>query len=790
MASLRLSQKWEESIYEVQTSDEVVAGPDGIWNLPQRQLGNRTEWLKAQADAMITALDEINGEVIQPDIAARLDRLAKTRSEIIAVMREMGVDVPENIPFAELANLIPQIAPGGDVSNVVNSPWFNPGTMLGGITWSDPTIDFEYIEIVSVLGGGEVIARIEPGVQFWQPPAGTHQFRIRAKLPSGNSTRGVLLPETTYESVYRANLMSVTIPMAAANQVVLVFDNFVKITNASGFSISGTNDTLEFLDQPDARTVRLRLSSRFFTQHGAYSLSYDPAVGNVLQNDGTPIDPITGHTIENYADYTPAIFTSAQIPQKEPATLVLVMSRPIKITDPTAFTLSGTTAKIVSIVSDGVTIEFALTEPVDHSGVESDVRLSFSGVGATDDAGQQVEAFTDRAVTNNSTNRAISIQTAEVPANNSLHLIVVMQGAVKMTTAKGWSLVSPNQERLPDLSEMEFTISDGTITFQLDVDLLLGRSFTVSYDGGGSLRAVSNNDKIMAFSHTVINNSTNTGGIPAGGSERNLAIVVHGRENQSAADVREICERVHRTVESGQVQNFNHDFFFLAPTAENPFNVPAMNGHGAVNVTHNADFGAHGKHLGFRIVSNNPHRGKNGFNQDHVVFSSMNILSMFRMNPTATNVGGYAASQMRQYVLNNVLPEKKKQGIPFAESWMAEPPRHVSRHGGETNHEFDVITDRLYLPTEFEVFGLHAMSNANAETAANQGRYGFYNRDALLNGAPFRIKRSSISTATSWYLASAGSRRLTCFCIALFNGHASDSSSIALQGVAPAFCIA
>ncbi|MCL2205672.1 MAG: hypothetical protein FWB82_04035 [Treponema sp.] len=59
---------------------------------------------------------------------------------------------------------------GGDVSNVVNSPWFNPGTMLGGISWSDPTIEFEYIEIVSVLGGGEVIARIEPGVQFWQAP--------------------------------------------------------------------------------------------------------------------------------------------------------------------------------------------------------------------------------------------------------------------------------------------------------------------------------------------------------------------------------------------------------------------------------------------------------------------------------------------------------------------------------------------------------------------------------------------------------------------------------------------
>ncbi|MCL2205671.1 MAG: hypothetical protein FWB82_04030 [Treponema sp.] len=565
--------------------------------------------------------------------------------------------------------------------------------------------------------------------------------------------------------------MSVTIPMAAANQVVLVFDNFVKITDAAGFSISGTSDTLEFLDQPDARTIRLRLSSRFFTQHGVYSLSYDPSAGNVLQNDGTPIDPIIGRSIENYGDYTLVIFTSAQIPQEEPATLVLVMSRPIKITDPTAFTLSGTTAKIASIVSDGVTIEFALDEPVDHSGVESDVRLSFSGVRATDDAGQQVEAFADRAVTNNSTNRAISIQTAEVPANNSLHLIVVMQGAVKMTNTKGWSLVSLNQERLPDLSEMEFTISDGTITFQLDVDLLVGRFFTVSYDGSGSLRSASNNDKVRAFSQTVVNNSTNPGGIPAGGSERNLAIVVHGRENQNAADVREICELVHETIALRQVNNLNHDFFFLAPTAGNPFNVPAMNGHGAVNVTHNADLGANGKHLGFRIVGNNPLKGRNGVDYEHVVFASTNILSTFWMNPNESNSGGYAASQMRQYLLNNVLPALQRQGVSFSESWMPAPPRHVIRTQTNFNVavQMEMITDQLFLPNENEFF------RSVIKRDMNNSAHSYYTATAV-----FVVWRGNGSASLSHWYFNAVTR----------NGTTQLYPANNRAGVAPCFCIA
>ncbi|AOJ06396.1 phage tail protein [Burkholderia mayonis] len=46
MSKLVESSKWEEDIYQIETSDPVEGGPDGISNLQARQLVNRTRYLK------------------------------------------------------------------------------------------------------------------------------------------------------------------------------------------------------------------------------------------------------------------------------------------------------------------------------------------------------------------------------------------------------------------------------------------------------------------------------------------------------------------------------------------------------------------------------------------------------------------------------------------------------------------------------------------------------------------------------------------------------------------------
>ena len=48
MANLKETAQWEEGIYQLETSDPVLGGENGIDNKPARQLANRTVWLKQE----------------------------------------------------------------------------------------------------------------------------------------------------------------------------------------------------------------------------------------------------------------------------------------------------------------------------------------------------------------------------------------------------------------------------------------------------------------------------------------------------------------------------------------------------------------------------------------------------------------------------------------------------------------------------------------------------------------------------------------------------------------------
>lgn len=59
MSVLPETEHYEEGIYQLETTDPVVAGPDGISNLQAKQLASRTAWLKKQAEDLSTALSEL-----------------------------------------------------------------------------------------------------------------------------------------------------------------------------------------------------------------------------------------------------------------------------------------------------------------------------------------------------------------------------------------------------------------------------------------------------------------------------------------------------------------------------------------------------------------------------------------------------------------------------------------------------------------------------------------------------------------------------------------------------------
>lgn len=54
MANLQEKPAWEAGIYQLETSDPVLGGPDGIDNLQAKQLANRTVFLKKQVDDLVS----------------------------------------------------------------------------------------------------------------------------------------------------------------------------------------------------------------------------------------------------------------------------------------------------------------------------------------------------------------------------------------------------------------------------------------------------------------------------------------------------------------------------------------------------------------------------------------------------------------------------------------------------------------------------------------------------------------------------------------------------------------
>jgi hypothetical protein len=657
----------------------------------------------------------------------------------------------------------------------------NPGTGIGGIRWNDP-VDAEF-DHIGIFEDDTEIAEVEPGVQRFEPTEGTHQYVIKVVFENGQESSGYQLPETTYFYRYDAVLQSAVVAITAPNRLTLTFDNYVSITDADGISISGIEDTITLVDQPDERTIRLELDEGMFLHGLPYTVSYDASAGNIELSNGDPLPSFNNFGVTNYSTYGPTVFVSAQIPVNEPATLVVVMSRAVTVTDISGFLLSGTTAQIESLISDGATIEFALSEPVDSSEVESAVKLSYDGTGMTDNLNQAIDSFENASVTNNSTNQAVTVQSSEVTANNSQQLKIIMTGAVSMTDADGFSVAG---DQAFDLSTCTYSVSDGTITFTLPSDVYSGKSISVVYDGTGTLKAA-NGDTVHAFSHAITNNSSTTQGLGPGTSARDLAVVLLGHTCQSAAEVTQVFNMVHQTVANGSVNNFVlGDYVSL-------YSLTISSGYdsgGAISLTI-TDLVDGIPMTCFYIVEKNFMKGKNGNTQDNVAFHSKHCLGYtgvtgtdgHYMNSSNTNVGGYDECKMRQYIINNVQAALEAAGVPLAAHGYA-PARRVSQGGSAASPGYDTIQDKVFLPTEWEMFGARTYANADAEAETYQGRFSLY------QDAAGRIKKAKDGAAKYYWEASPYSGSTYTFCRVNSSGAANADNASYVYGVAPAFCVA
>jgi hypothetical protein len=251
---------------------------------------------------------------------------------------------------------------------------------------------------------------------------------------------------------------------------------------------------------------------------------------------------------------------------------------------------------------------------------------------------------------------------------------------------------------------------------------------------------------------------------------------------------------MHNTVAAGNANNFvDGDYVNGYISSGTPFTVAAgYDSGGAISMTSNPDLGTHGKYMQWVIVGKNSWKGKNGNNFDHVAVQSRNVLGYsgetnadgHYLNSSNTNAGGYLSCKGRQYLLNNMLPALKNLGIPFDEEWMKAPARLVSKGGGDSNPGADTISDKLFLPTEYEMFGAHTYSNSNAEAAANQGRLTYYDDNSK------RIKYNKDDASRLYWEASPRTGYTASFCIVHTAGGAYQVSAACAYGFAPVFCVA
>ncbi|KVX55972.1 phage tail protein [Burkholderia cepacia] len=100
MANLKEESKWEDGVYQFETSDPVQGGPDGIDNVPTKQLANRTRHLKDRADGNDKRVGEVSAQV--DALGKRTDALGNEKLPYTggtlkgALLGKVGAITPNN----------------------------------------------------------------------------------------------------------------------------------------------------------------------------------------------------------------------------------------------------------------------------------------------------------------------------------------------------------------------------------------------------------------------------------------------------------------------------------------------------------------------------------------------------------------------------------------------------------------------------------------------------------------------------------------------------------------------
>ena len=157
MANLQETAQWETGIYQLETSDPVMGGADGIDNRQAKQLGNRTLWLKNELEQMAREI---------PAAVTKSDAVNSDSSATVATSKAVKTAYDKALEAAKLG------VPVGAVVGFPRAVTSPEGYLKAdGSTFNQST----YPDLYRVLGGNKLpkLTRSDVGMTAYFPVSDT-----------------------------------------------------------------------------------------------------------------------------------------------------------------------------------------------------------------------------------------------------------------------------------------------------------------------------------------------------------------------------------------------------------------------------------------------------------------------------------------------------------------------------------------------------------------------------------------------------------------------------------------
>ena len=143
------------------------------------------------------------------------------------------------------------------------------------------------------------------------------------------------------------------------------------------------------------------------------------------------------------------------------------------------------------------------------------------------------------------------------------------------------------------------------------------------------------------------------------------------------------------------------------------------------------------------------------------------------MNTQSTNVGGWNDSEMRAYLNETVYPT-----LPTSLKNIVVDKTHM-RTAGNQSHDLVSASDKLWLPTTYEMFG------ENSQYYLDDSDHNIYYSIFPDNASRIKYRKAAPTSARAWWLSSPNVSNSTSFAFVLYDGSrgsysASNSSGVVL----------